>query len=148
MSSSHSKAMTSRAVHAVGFTEATLLPERSAGEACRARVFQLVMVPRLQNVDAIAVNAVHEPILRGDSSAPDIRTDMFQRFGLSFAVKRIAARGFDQFNAAQRDLAVGFDPIPKVLQRLGLKLERPLPALGFPQRCPARSGRAGQRAHP
>ncbi len=77
----------------------------------------LVVVAAGQNPDLVRLDLIHEPMLLVNPPRPAAGQFIFQRFGLSFAAKRIALDFLNQFQNAERLLAILLDPPEQVFDR-------------------------------
>jgi hypothetical protein len=48
-----------------------------------------------QEIDSFVANQIHESMLLGDPSRPQVRTEVAQRFGLTDSLEGISDYGFD-----------------------------------------------------
>ena len=73
------------------------------------------MVARLQKIDAVASHKVDQTVLIRDPARPSSGQKMSQRFGLASAGEWLTQHCFDQIQDPHGDLAIGCNPIAKIL---------------------------------
>src|SRR5205085_7266697 len=78
-----------------------------------------VGIAGLQEVDAVAGDAVGDAVLLGQAARPDAGPQVLQRLGLANALEGIANDGLDEVEGPQRDAAVRLHPVAQVLAELG-----------------------------
>jgi hypothetical protein len=80
-----------------------------------------VVIPSLEEIDAIVGDEVDDPVLLGQPSRPDIRAQMPKGFRLAQTGKGVRHDGLDERHDLESDAPVLFDPVSKVLSELVLK---------------------------
>jgi len=101
----------------------------SVGLDCGLSFFGLdnsVVIPSLQKINAVSAYAIHQAVLLREAARPATREDVFQRLRLSDPRKWVAQDAFDEFECTERNLAVGFNPVTKILPELGMKYGFPV----------------------
>jgi hypothetical protein len=81
----------------------------------------LVVIPSLEEIDAIVRDEVDHPVFLGQASRPDVRTQMPEGLRLAEPGERVRHDRFDERGDLQSDTSVVFDPVPKVFPELVLK---------------------------
>ena len=94
------------------------------------------MVARLQKIDTIASHQIDQPMLVGNAPRPASRQNVPQRFGLSDPGERLTQHGLHELQHPQSNLAIGFNPVAKVLAELGV--ENGLLGVGWGSFCSRR----------
>lgn len=90
---------------------------RGCTELCvRSHFRSSVVVPSLQEFNAIVEDFVDQAIRFIDPARPHITAKVFQRFRLPDAFRRFAQHGFHQIQHAQCRLAIRVHPIPQIFQ--------------------------------
>jgi hypothetical protein len=84
-----------------------------------------VVISGLEKVDAFRSDAVNESMLLGDASRPALGKRVSERFGFTESLEGVAQNGFNQVQHSDSGIAVGPDPIPKILSELGLENSEP-----------------------
>jgi hypothetical protein len=79
------------------------------------------MIPGLEEIDAVVADKINDAVFLGQSSGPDSWGKIFESFGFGDSSKRIPYYGFDQGENTEGNLAIGLDPIPKVLDEFRLE---------------------------
>ncbi len=80
-----------------------------------------VVIPSLEEIDAIVRDEVDHAMLLGQASRPDVRAEMLEWFRLADAEKRVRHDRFDERGDLESDASVVFDPVPEVFSELVLK---------------------------
>jgi hypothetical protein len=78
------------------------------------------MKPRLQEIDAIVADEIHQPILASDASRPDIPTHLLEMLGLAYSRERVSHDGLDQIENTKRRFSVCINPPAHIFQTFGL----------------------------
>lgn len=99
------------------------------------------MIPPLQKIHPFIPYQIHEPVFLGDAAGPEAGGEVFEGFGFADALEGVVHDGFDQFQDAQGDAAVGLDPVAQIFAEFGLKdrysvLIRQGPSPSSSGRCP------------
>jgi hypothetical protein len=74
-----------------------------------------IVVTVLQKINPSFTDAINQAMFLGEAARPASGKDVLQKLGLSDSRKRIAQDAFDEFQGAESDSAIRFDPVPKVL---------------------------------
>jgi len=88
----------------------------------------LVVIPRLQEVDAIVADEVHDPVLGREPATPHIRPEVFQGFRLADPGARVAHDCLDDRERAAGGARIGLYPPRQVVAELRLEDRDPLAA--------------------
>ena len=83
------------------------------------------MIAGLEKVNAFRRDAVNESMLLRDASRPAPGKRVSERFRFAQSVKRVAQNGFNQVQDSDCGIAVGPNPILKILSELGLENSEP-----------------------
>ena len=75
----------------------------------------------MKKIDPVASHKVDQAVLLGDPTRPGSCQKMPQRFGLANPGKWIKQHGFHQIQHPQGNLAIGFNPVAKVLAEFRLE---------------------------
>ena len=75
----------------------------------------LVVVAALQELDPVGLDQVDTAMLLRNAPGPDIRTQIFQRFGLADANEGVAQNGLNQLQQPLCCAAVRLNPVLQVL---------------------------------
>lgn len=103
------------------------------------------MKPRLQKIHPLIPDQIHYPVFLGQAAGPDAGGKVFEGFGFADAREWIAHHGFDQFQNAQGDTAVGLHPVPQVFPELRLEYGQ---TVLIPQGPPRPGAGQGLNLHP
>jgi len=79
------------------------------------------MESRLQELDSITPDEVHEAVFASESARPGACEVVLQRFGLAESCEGFAKYGFDEFQRADGDVSVLSDPIEQVFAELRME---------------------------
>jgi len=79
------------------------------------------VVAGLQKVYLLSACRVNQAVLLGDTSRRNIVTQVFKTFWFANALKRVSHHGFNQFEDAQGDPPVSFNPVAQVLSKFGME---------------------------
>ena len=79
------------------------------------------MEPALDKVYSVIINSVHDTMLLGDSSGPDIRTQILQRLRQTYALEWILHNSVHQVKHTTGNARILPDPVAQVLAELRLK---------------------------
>lgn len=81
----------------------------------------LIMVPRLEEINAVVPHQVDDAMLSSEAPGPDAESEVFQRLGPSDAPKGVSHDSLHDIQRTQGDLAIRFHPVPKVFSELRMK---------------------------
>src|SRR4030042_1932516 len=81
----------------------------------------LIVIPRLEKVDAVVADQVNNAVLLRQAAGPHAGGKIFQGFWLADPGKGIAQDRLDDGKRPQRDLSIGFHPVAQVLPELRLE---------------------------
>ncbi len=81
----------------------------------------LVVISRLQKIDSTSAHAIHQAMFLRESTRPAARESVLQWLGLTDSGKRSPHDVFDELKSAKCNLPIGFNPVPKILSKLGVK---------------------------
>ena len=79
------------------------------------------MIPPLQKIHPLIPDHINKSVLLGDAAGPEAGGEVFEGFGFADALEGVAHDGFDQFQNAQGDAAVGLDPVAQVFAEFWLE---------------------------
>ena len=90
---------------------------------CRVqtRPHDSVVIPGLEEIDAIVRDEVDHAVLLGQASRPDVRAQMPEGLRLAEPGERVRHDRFDERGDLESDTSVVFDPVPEVFSELVLK---------------------------
>src|SRR5947199_5444902 len=80
-----------------------------------------VVIPRLQEVDAIVADEVDDPVLGREPATPHVRPEVFQRFRLADPTERVAHDRLDDRQRAAGRARISRDPPREVVAELRLE---------------------------
>ena len=80
-----------------------------------------VVIPRLQEVDAIVADEVDDPVLGREPATPHVRPEVFQRFRLADPTERVAHDRLDDRQRAAGRARISLDPPREVVAELRLE---------------------------
>ena len=80
-----------------------------------------VVIPRLQEVDAIVADEVDDPVLGREPATPHVRPEVFQRFRLADPTERVAHDRLDDRQRAAGRARIRLDPPREVVAELRLE---------------------------
>jgi len=69
------------------------------------------MVSGLEEIDAVVPDKINDAVLLGQSSRPDARGKIFERFGFADSTNRIPLDCFDKSKNTEGGSAVCFNPV-------------------------------------
>jgi hypothetical protein len=84
-----------------------------------------VVVPGLEKVNTLFSDPVNEPVLLRDTSRPASGKRVSERLGFTQPLEGVAQHRFNQVQHPDCYIAVGLDPIAKILPELGLEDSEP-----------------------
>jgi len=88
----------------------------------------LVVVASLKEIEAVVPHQVDDPMLGGETAAPHVGPQVFQRLRLADAGEGIAHDGFHDLEGPSGGFRIGLDPPGKILAELVLEDgDAPLP---------------------
>src|SRR2546430_5975948 len=104
----------------------------SSGNCAEARGYatSLVVIPRLQEVDAIVAHEVDDPVLRREPATPHARPEVLQGFRLADPGERVAHDRLDDREGAAGSARIGLAPPREVVAKLRLEDRDPLAGTG------------------
>ena len=79
------------------------------------------MIPGLEEIDAVVPDKIHDAVLLGQSSRPNARGKIFERFRFADSTNRIPHDCFDKSENTEGGSAVCFDPVLQVLNKFRLE---------------------------
>ncbi len=79
------------------------------------------MISGLEEVYSIVADKINDTMLLGQSSWPDSWGEEFEGFRFADPFERVSHYGFDQRKNADSDLTIRLDPVPQVVDKLGLE---------------------------
>ena len=82
--------------------------------------FSLVVISRLQKLDAVIEYLVHEAISFVDSTRPDVCTEILERFRFPDSTCRFAQNGVHQIEHSQCSLSIGVNPVAQIVEAFAL----------------------------
>ncbi len=88
----------------------------------------LVVIPRLQEVDAIVADEVDDPVLGREPATPHARPEVLQGFRLADPGERVAHDRLDDRERAAGSARIGLEPPREVVAKLRLEDRDPLAA--------------------
>jgi hypothetical protein len=80
-----------------------------------------VVVARLKEIDPFCPNHIHDSMLLGDTSRPDVRAKVLERLWLADADKRVAHDRLDELQDAEGNASIRLNPVAQIVTKLGLK---------------------------
>lgn len=80
-----------------------------------------VVVSALKEVESIVTHQVDEAMLLGDSTRPDVGTEVPDRLGLADTREGVTADGFDEVHDLQGHTTIRLNPKPQVFAELVLE---------------------------
>ena len=105
----------------VGGTFASSHHQRAHGVKHARIVTPSVVIPRLQEVDAIVADEVDDPVLGRESATPHVRPEVFQKFRLADPSERVAHDRLDDRERAAGRARISLDPPRQVVAELRLE---------------------------
>ena len=87
------------------------------------------MISGLEKIDPFIPDQINEAVFLGDASGPNAGGEVFEGFGFSDALERIAEDRFHEIQDAKGGLALRFDPVAQVFPKFRLEYggARPTP---------------------
>ena len=79
------------------------------------------MITGLEKIYTIAAYAIHETMFLCETARPASCKHVFEWLGFPDSCEWVAQDAFDKFEGAKRGFAVVFDPITKILPKLGME---------------------------
>ncbi len=79
-----------------------------------------VVIPGLEKLDTSVTDEIDDAVFLGQPSRPDVRRQVFQRFGPAGPREGIAQNCFDEADHPERRFTVGLPPASQVLEKLRL----------------------------
>ncbi len=79
------------------------------------------MIARLQEIDSRLADPVNQTMLLSDSPGPGAAEGMLERLGFADSAKRIPQNSLHQLKYAQRSLAIGLNPVAKILTKFAVE---------------------------
>lgn len=80
-----------------------------------------VVVTGLKQVDAIGRDEVNDTVLLGEAAGPCVRREIAKGLGLTDSREGIPKNGLHEIHAAEGELSIGIDPMPKIVPKLRVK---------------------------
>jgi hypothetical protein len=92
-----------------------------------------IVIAAHEEVDPVITHQVEESMLLRDSTGPDVRTQVPERFWLSDSAEGVTYHRFDEIQHTEGNAPVDIDPVPEIFPKLVLKDtdSRFLPGSGF-----------------
>ena len=87
-----------------------------------------VVIPRLQEVDAIVADEVDDPVLGREPATPHTGPEVLQGFRLADSGERVAHDRLDDREGAAGSARIGLEPPREVVAKLRLEDRDPLAA--------------------
>src|SRR5436189_1306941 len=111
-----------------GYATHTPCPPLRNAERGTMKRAPLVVIPRLQEVDAIVADEVDDPVLGREPATPHTGPEVLQGFRLADSGERVAHDRLDDREGAAGSARIGLEPPREVIAELRLEDRDPLAA--------------------
>src|SRR6266513_2640183 len=111
-----------------GYATHTPCPPLRNAERGTMKRAPLVVIPRLQEVDAIVADEVDDPVLGREPATPHTGPEVLQGFRLADSGERVAHDRLDDREGAAGSARIGLEPPREVVAKLRLEDRDPLAA--------------------